>query len=102
MRIILCWEVSMLDSCVRFVHSLFFILVPMDIAEQVATIYAGVRGHIDKLEPSKVTKFEEAFVVHVRTAHADLLDIIRTDGQISEDTDAKLKELVVSFVAQFK
>merc|ERR1712124_149860 len=41
--------------------------VPMDIAEQVATIYAGVRGHIDKLEPSKVTKFEEAFVVHVRT-----------------------------------
>jgi len=76
--------------------------VPMDIAEQVATIYAGVRGHIDKLEPSKVTKFEEAFVVHVRTAHADLLDTIRKDGHISEATDAKLKELVVAFVGQFE
>merc|ERR1711970_290074 len=32
--------------------------VPMDITEQVATIYAGVRGHLDKLEPSKVTAFE--------------------------------------------
>jgi F-type H+-transporting ATPase subunit alpha len=76
--------------------------VPMDIAEQVATIYAGVRGHIDKLEPSKVTKFEEAFVVHVRTAHADLLDTIRADGHISEATDAKLKELVIAFVAAFE
>jgi len=76
--------------------------VPMDIAEQVATIYAGVRGHIDKLEPSKITQFEEAFVVHVRTAHADLLDTIRTEGYISEATDAALKELVVAFVAQFE
>jgi len=76
--------------------------VPMDIAEQVATIYAGVRGHIDKLEPSKITQFEAAFVVHVRTAHAELLDTIRKDGYISEATDAALKELVVAFVAQFE
>jgi len=76
--------------------------VPMDIAEQVATIYAGVRGHIDKLEPSKITAFEEAFVVHVRTAHGELLDTIRKEGYISEATDAALKELVVSFVAQFE
>merc|ERR1712060_564910 len=65
--------------------------VPMDIAEQVATIYAGVRGHIDKLEPAKVTAFEAAFVQHVRTAHAHLLDTIRAEGYISEATDAALK-----------
>jgi len=76
--------------------------VPMDIAEQVATIYAGVRGHIDKLEPAKVTAFEAAFVQHVRTAHQELLDTIRTEGYISEATDASLKELVVSFVQQFE
>merc|ERR1719415_8616 len=76
--------------------------VPMEIAEQVAVVYAGVRGHLDKLEPSKITQFEEAFVVHVRTAHGDLLDTIRKEGYISEATDAALKELVVSFVAQFE
>jgi len=76
--------------------------VPMDIAEQVATIYAGVRGHIDKLEPSKVTAFESAFVNHITTAHTDLLDTIRTDGYLSESTDAALKELVVSFVQSFE
>jgi len=76
--------------------------VPMDIAEQVATIYAGVRGHIDKLEPSKVTAFEAAFVNHITTVHTDLLDTIRTDGYLSESTDAALKELVVAFVQSFE
>jgi len=74
---------------------------PMDIAEQVATIYAGVRGHLDKLEPSKVTEFEESFVVHVRTQHTALLNTIRTEGQISEASEAALKEIVQSFLESF-
>jgi len=75
--------------------------VPMDITEQVATIYAGVRGHLDKLEPAKVTAFEAAFVEHIRTAHTDLLAQISADGKLTDDTEAKLKELVVSFVGGF-
>jgi len=75
--------------------------VPMDITEQVATIYAGVRGHLDKLEPSKVTAFEAAFVEHIRTAHTDLLAQISADGKLTEDTEGKLKELVIAFVAGF-
>lgn len=76
--------------------------VPMDIAEQVAAIYAGVRGHLDKLDPSKVTAFEEAFTEHVKTAHQGLLDTIRKEGQISEATEAKLKEIVVAFMQNFE
>jgi len=75
--------------------------VPMDITEQVATIYAGVRGHLDKLEPSKVTAFEAAFVEHIRTAHTDLLAQISADGKLTDDTEGKLKELVVAFVGGF-
>jgi len=75
--------------------------VPMDITEQVATIYAGVRGHLDKLEPAKVTAFEAAFVEHIRTAHTDLLAQISADGKLTEETEGKLKELVISFVGGF-
>jgi len=76
--------------------------VPMDITEQVATIYAGVKGHIDKMEPSKVTAFEAAFLTHIRTAHQDLLNTITKEGQLTETTDAALKELVVAFVKSFE
>uniref|UniRef100_A0A8D1IBM3 ATP synthase subunit alpha n=1 Tax=Sus scrofa TaxID=9823 RepID=A0A8D1IBM3_PIG len=67
---------------------------PMAIEEQVAVIYAGVRGYLDKLEPSKITKFENAFLSHVISQHQALLGKIRADGKISEETDAKLKEIV--------
>jgi len=76
--------------------------VPMDIAEQVAVIFAGVRGHLDKLDPARVTAFEAAFSEHVQTAHSALLDTIRNEGAISEATEAKLKEIVVSFMQNFE
>ncbi|XP_036178116.1 ATP synthase subunit alpha, mitochondrial [Myotis myotis] len=75
---------------------------PMAIEEQVAVIYAGVRGYLDKLEPSKITKFESAFLSHVISQHQALLGSIRTDGKISEQSDAKLKEIVTNFLAGFE
>ncbi|KAJ7427702.1 ATP synthase subunit alpha, mitochondrial [Willisornis vidua] len=76
--------------------------VPMAIEEQVAVIYAGVRGHLDKLEPSKITKFESAFLAHVLSQHQALLSTIRTEGKISDQTEAKLKEIVTNFLATFE
>ncbi|EDL09444.1 ATP synthase subunit alpha, mitochondrial precursor [Mus musculus] len=75
---------------------------PMAIEEQVAVIYAGVRGYLDKLEPSKITKFENAFLSHVISQHQSLLGNIRSDGKISEQSDAKLKEIVTNFLAGFE
>ncbi|XP_030723698.2 ATP synthase subunit alpha, mitochondrial [Globicephala melas] len=75
---------------------------PMAIEEQVAVIYAGVRGYLDKLEPSKITKFENAFLSHVISQHQTLLGKIRADGKISEESDAKMKEVVTNFLAGFE
>uniref|UniRef100_A0A8C5XK16 ATP synthase F(1) complex subunit alpha, mitochondrial n=1 Tax=Microcebus murinus TaxID=30608 RepID=A0A8C5XK16_MICMU len=75
---------------------------PMAIEEQVAVIYAGVKGYLDKLEPSKITKFENAFLSHVVSQHQSLLSTIKADGKITEESDAKLKEIVTNFVAGFE
>ena len=75
--------------------------VPMDVSEQVAVIYAGARGYLDKLEPSTITKFEQAFLKHIKSSHQALLDTIRTEGQISESTENQLKDIVVNFLAGF-
>ncbi|XP_065099797.1 ATP synthase subunit alpha, mitochondrial [Paramisgurnus dabryanus] len=74
---------------------------PMAIEEQVAVIYAGVRGYLDKMDPTKITKFEKAFLEHVKSQHQDLLAAIRTEGKISEPSDAKLKEIVLNFLSSF-
>ncbi|XP_061133986.1 ATP synthase subunit alpha, mitochondrial-like [Syngnathus typhle] len=75
---------------------------PMAIEEQVTVIYAGVRGHLDKMEPSKITKFEKGFLQHILSQHQDLLATIRTDSMISEASDAKLKQLVLNFLSSFE
>jgi len=73
--------------------------VPMVVEEQVATIYAGVRGHLDKIDPSKITAFEDDFLKHIRSSHQEILGQIREAGVISEANEAKLKEIVQTFLA---
>merc|ERR1712013_924662 len=70
--------------------------VPMPIEDQVAVICCGVRGFLDKVDPSKITAFEAAFIEHVKGSHQGLLDQIRKDGTLSADSDAKLNEIVKS------
>lgn len=72
--VLVCPDVRVTDGM-----SALFSAVPMAIEEQVAVIYAGVRGHLDKLEPSKITKFESAFLAHVLSQHQALLSTIRYD-----------------------
>lgn len=76
--------------------------VPMAIEEQVAVIYAGVKGYLDKIDPSQITKFEREFLAHIRAHEQELLKTIREEGQITTTTDDKLKNLVKTFLAQFK
>lgn len=76
--------------------------VPMAIEEQVAIIYCGVRGHLDKLDPAKITAFEKEFTQHIKANEQDLLNTIAKEGQISADSDARLKKIVTDFIAQFQ
>ncbi|CAN8006255.1 unnamed protein product [Ixodes pacificus] len=75
---------------------------PMAIEEQVAVIYTGVRGYLDKLDPSQINRFEAEFLPHIRSTQKELLATIAKEGHISPDTDAKLKKIVVDFMASFQ
>merc|ERR1712107_545772 len=75
--------------------------VPMPIEDQVAVIYCGVRGFLDKVDPSKITAFEAAFIEHVKGSHQGLLDQIRKYGTLSAASDAKLNEIVKAFIASW-
>ncbi|CAG5116085.1 unnamed protein product, partial [Candidula unifasciata] len=76
--------------------------VPMAIEEQVCVIYSGVRGYLDKLDPSKITQFEAEFLKHLRSSQQDLLKTIAAEGKINEQVDEKLKQIVTSFLTGFQ
>merc|ERR1711872_268228 len=74
---------------------------PMDIAEQVAVIFCGVRGYLDKIDPTKITDFEEAFLEHMGSSQSEILETIRAEAKLSEETEGKLKGIVSDFVKTY-
>jgi F-type H+-transporting ATPase subunit alpha len=74
---------------------------PLPVEEQVVVIYAGVRGYLDGLALTKVTSFEEKLRAEVRDKGQDLLETIRTEKEISDATEAKLKAFLDDFSKTF-
>jgi len=75
--------------------------VPMPVEEQVVAIFAGVRGYLDKVDVNKVTRFEQGFLADVRSKHGDILTEIRTNGEITADTEKKLIAALDAFSKTF-
>jgi F-type H+-transporting ATPase subunit alpha len=74
---------------------------PMPIQEQVVSIFAGVNGYLDGLEVGQVTRYEQGLLSDFRANHADLLATIRDSGEISSDTEGKLKEALDAYTKTF-
>jgi len=75
---------------------------PMAVEEQVAVVFAGVRGHLDKVDPSRITTFEKEFLAHLRSSQQEVLKTIREAGKIDPATEAQLKKIVLDFLAGFQ
>jgi F-type H+-transporting ATPase subunit alpha len=74
---------------------------PLPVEEQVVAIYAGVKGFIDTVPVIDVTRFEEGLMSAVRANHTDILDDIREQQAISDETDAKLKAAIETYANSF-
>ncbi|MHA1566669.1 MAG: F0F1 ATP synthase subunit alpha [Alphaproteobacteria bacterium] len=74
---------------------------PMPMEEQVIAIYAGVRGHLDKIEVRRINEFESRLLDHIRSQHGDVLETLREEGEISDATETRLKGILEAFVKAF-
>ena len=74
---------------------------PLKVEEQVVVVYAGVNAYLDLLSVSDVNRFEDELLRHMRDKHADILEAIRVEGEISEATGEKLKAAVDAFTKAF-
>ena len=71
---------------------------PIPVQNQVVFIYAATKGYLDKLPVKDIGAFEAGLMKQVDSS---ILEAIRTEGVISDATDAKLKELCTKFTEGF-
>ena len=75
--------------------------VPMSVADQVLSIYSGVRGFLDKIDTAKISDFQIKFLEGLRSEHSDIFDEINNTGNFSDESDKKIEEYLEKFTANF-
>ncbi|GFZ95507.1 F0F1 ATP synthase subunit alpha [Elstera cyanobacteriorum] len=74
---------------------------PMPVEEQVASIFAGVRGYLDKVPTGDVTRFEKKFREELKAKAPELLTSIRDAREITKETEEKLAAFLDQFAKSF-
>ena len=74
---------------------------PLQVEEQVVVIYAGTNGYLDELPVGDVGRFEEELLRHFKDEKTDILDTIRAEKALSDETTEQLKDAVDAFAKNF-
>ena len=72
---------------------------PLPVEEQVAVIYAGTHGWADSVPVEQVRRFDTELREHLRANHPELLEKIRTTGQLpdEQELDAAMRGFLEGF-----
>ena len=74
---------------------------PLSMEEQVCVMYAGTRGFLDKLPVKEIGRYEEELLRHLHAEKGSLLETIRKEKKLSDDTQAELKATLEAFTTHF-
>ncbi len=72
---------------------------PYDVEDQVFSIYAGTKGYFDTVAKDKIIEAEKGLIELISTKHADLRDAVRTEKQISAENEAKLNDIISTYIS---
>src|ERR1700761_782225 len=74
---------------------------PLSVADQVASIYAGTGGYLDRIKTERVGEFLADLRVRLHSEHQDLLDRIKNTGKLPEEEERARGAAIGPFLEDF-
>jgi F-type H+/Na+-transporting ATPase subunit alpha len=74
---------------------------PMPVAEQVASIYSGTGGYLDRIKTERVTEFLADLMDRLHAENKDLIDRINESGELSDEDEEALGKSIEGMVDDF-
>ena len=74
---------------------------PMSVAEQVASIFSGNEGFLDRIKTERVSEFLLSLIERLRAEHAELLGRIDDTGQLEDADEEELRKALTDMVDDF-
>jgi F-type H+-transporting ATPase subunit alpha len=75
---------------------------PLSTPQQVAVIFAGVKGYLDEVPVDKIRAFEDALLRELDGPAAAILDDIRKEQKLTDDIETGLNKLCKDVASRFK
>ena len=70
---------------------------PMTVAEQVISVFAGVKGYLDDLELNQIKDFERDFFAKISTSNSELIKKINSSGVLDDDAEKIITDSIEEF-----
>lgn len=75
---------------------------PMDVIDQSVSIFAATKGFFDGIPTNKIQHAETELLNVLNTRHADLMKSMRDAQQMSPENEAKVVEIIKTFIASYQ
>ena len=70
---------------------------PMTVAEQVISVFTGVKGYLDDVELGKIKKFEKDIIEKIKSKKPELIESIQSTGKLEENTEKMLSQIIAAY-----
>ncbi len=75
---------------------------PLTVAEQVISVFCGVKGHLDDIEQKNIFNFEKMILDKCKSEKPQIIESISNSGKLDDDTEKLLNETIIELKKIFK
>jgi F-type H+-transporting ATPase subunit alpha len=73
---------------------------PLDVTDEVLVIYAGTRGHLDRVPVNRVAEWEKAFLQFMRDQKPEVRNALRDQKDLTDSITQMIESSLKEFAAQ--
>jgi F-type H+-transporting ATPase subunit alpha len=70
---------------------------PMTVAEQVISVFTGVRGYLDDVELNHIKTFESEIIEKIKVEKVEILDSIQSTGKLEKEVEGSLIQIIEEY-----
>jgi F-type H+-transporting ATPase subunit alpha len=70
---------------------------PLTVAEQVITVFTGVKGYLDDVELDQIKNFEKDILEKIKNEKNEIISTIQTTGKLEKETEDSLIQIIQEY-----
>ena len=74
---------------------------PVHVGVQICTIYAGTRGHLDRVAVDRVREWKEGFARYLSAERRSFIDSLERDKRWDDEVEGQIREAIQAFNKQY-